>query len=1631
MEPIRLYSLGRAVQVGDFYNYFNDSILPGSIRVLRQNVDINLTCDVERSFLFQQPDKFLDKLKRHMLGINSHLDQSIEGGSLGFEKLWFADYLKPTQVEANMAQVDVIFRIIRRTEGLNQQYFDRQILRDYQLATGGKATHVVERVFYGAELIVSMRRPLDLQCESKASAEGNIYLAAKAYFENIVPNRFLEKQPVELASIRCTIFSSINAGNVRKTTFEDSCKLLRDVINSTNEEKWQPIEIILQCIPAQIEARFLSDKMKDVDFDMERQLAMLKTIVKESNVISKYPSIDRVPPLEKAMCQFIDLLTPLRIEIENFHSQRFAKIPQQMLVEMEPIASLLTEMTDWLIHRRKEVEIMCSILSGNTLPMSQLEEIESSVFSGKQERTRVLILKMDYVQDPLIDRLAKLLGNCESFKIPVFWIATEGKHRIEHIVKKLKYFEELNTTCTSLGNSYQIGLVPFSSSMIDGKVITVAHSVGDHPKVAATELPDRPIQPSINSQEDKLPIPSSNSTLFPPVKTSLIVPTVYNHQQLRARSVKQPGPIKSAHPSIEEDCPALKDVDRKEPVMAIPSTPRDDQQTQNKYSELGGHTKSERVTCTPSIPLPANVRKKSFELTKEHDSMKQAQKQEPAADVQIEQNVKAKSLITEKGQPTKKPNLPVAARLEKATPSMKSATPAQENLASRHQASVIPKQTEKDVLEQSEAKEKSQTTKKLHQFSPVTTHFGNSTETLRATGFDTLSEAISTFEPAPSVQESPPIHQHIQQASAIHQQDLDRQQIEVQNQEQNFPKEADSTTSAKIGRVAEMFAQETNQYAKLIKQGQPNVYLLNAKEISVSEDFRWFDIDHHDASATPEVHREHKIIILMGATGCGKSTLINGMVNYILGVKWNDPFRFKCVREDETTARNQAISQTSSVSAYTLRHHDGMAVPYSITIIDTPGYGDTRGMVRDRLITRNIHQFLTQQENRVDQIHAACFVAASGDSRLTATQRYIIDSVLSIFGKDVKENMRLLVTFADNADPPVVEACLAANFPVTSASAGITFSKFNSSVLYASNQNQGDFCFDELFWDMGQENFYKFFTMLEEMNGRNLKSTREVIQRRQQLEQSLKDIETELEGALSTIEGMEEIHRKLRECDNKIEANKNFVLEKTEVRNVEVKCDKGFSAYNCKQCKKTCEKPAKIINFERKMCTDRNCYCPPSAHVYQNFSLLKTTAKVTTTLLDMKAEYESNHNRKLKTEDIMASCLDDLNMAKGKVLSLLEQVGANAKSLDSTALRSNALSPAEYLSLMRSRVLEEQKPGYLTRLQTLTELQQSLAFPAVPAAKKDKCPVTPTAQPGKVNAGSCGRGRLLAMSSTGSPGESTNSGRGETSSRSESQNYSGLSKIPPAGGSGTDSRYQSKMSGTNSHVSASTTSASSQKRTEETKEGGGAGRGHGSGRDITSKWQENPVQQEKVNVGSCGRGRGYLLSMDPTDSSGESDHSGRGETSSRSAQNYSGSSNIPSTGTSASGSGSATGLHCQSGMSGTNNKVAASTTPASSQRNKTEETKADGGVGRASFYSNSGRQVRHPSGEPENYYKSSEKAPMPCQKKDAEDGKKPDVTSKGNENGFSSEEETEQSNKQTKKKKNYVVSFFESWIPWK
>lgn len=50
--------------------------------------------------------------------------------------------------------------------------------------------------------------------------------------------------------------------------------------------------------------------------------------------------------------------------------------------------------------------------------------------------------------------------------------------------------------------------------------------------------------------------------------------------------------------------------------------------------------------------------------------------------------------------------------------------------------------------------------------------------------------------------------------------------------------------------------------------------------------------------------------MLVGATGSGKSTLVNGIVNYVTGVTFEDPFRFTLVqleKEEKQNTDNQVL----------------------------------------------------------------------------------------------------------------------------------------------------------------------------------------------------------------------------------------------------------------------------------------------------------------------------------------------------------------------------------------------------------------------------------------------------------------------------------------------------------------------------------------------------------------------------------------------------------------------------------------------------------------------------------------------------------------------------------------------------
>lgn len=58
---------------------------------------------------------------------------------------------------------------------------------------------------------------------------------------------------------------------------------------------------------------------------------------------------------------------------------------------------------------------------------------------------------------------------------------------------------------------------------------------------------------------------------------------------------------------------------------------------------------------------------------------------------------------------------------------------------------------------------------------------------------------------------------------------------------------------------------------------------------------------------------EERTIMLVGATGSGKSTLVDGIINFILGVNFEDPFRFTMVtlEEEEYKTNTDQVSNNN------------------------------------------------------------------------------------------------------------------------------------------------------------------------------------------------------------------------------------------------------------------------------------------------------------------------------------------------------------------------------------------------------------------------------------------------------------------------------------------------------------------------------------------------------------------------------------------------------------------------------------------------------------------------------------------------------------------------------------------------
>ncbi|KAK7075182.1 hypothetical protein SK128_000576 [Halocaridina rubra] len=472
-----------------------------------------------------------------------------------------------------------------------------------------------------------------------------------------------------------------------------------------------------------------------------------------------------------------------------------------------------------------------------------------------------------------------------------------------------------------------------------------------------------------------------------------------------------------------------------------------------------------------------------------------------------------------------------------------------------------------------------------------------------------------------------------------------------------------------------------------------------------------------------ENHNPTKVILLVGATGTGKTTLINAMANYIFQVEFQDDFRFKIVDNIDNNSRSQAHSQTDYITAFAFYHSFGMPFAYNYILIDTPGFGDTRGIERDQEMMAQLETFLKQSYG-ISQVNGIGFVIPASQTRLTQTQKYVLDGLLSMFGKDVKKNIFVMTTFSDARKPPVLK-CL--------DETGLEYTeiyKFNNSALFAPNKkgkytfggdsesdNEDEVTISKQYWDMATKNMNNFFTNLGKMMPVSLTLTKEVLEEKRHLQTVVYSLQQQVHIGLSNLSTLNQEREMLARLDDDIEGSRDYSITVEVPKIHKITLNRDECVTNCTKCSFTCHFPCHLPqNSNKKRCAamaNGICkVCPENCawdlHCHMTFRCEATWNLEIRTAHDLLERYNRACLGKLTKISLIHEMERDIKNHAQTLIKYIKDIQKCVERLEEIALKPNPVSTIEYIDLLVQSEKMQKLKHFEKRIEMLLKLKEEV-----------------------------------------------------------------------------------------------------------------------------------------------------------------------------------------------------------------------------------------------------------------------------------------------------------------------------------
>ncbi|KTG33276.1 hypothetical protein cypCar_00037017 [Cyprinus carpio] len=370
------------------------------------------------------------------------------------------------------------------------------------------------------------------------------------------------------------------------------------------------------------------------------------------------------------------------------------------------------------------------------------------------------------------------------------------------------------------------------------------------------------------------------------------------------------------------------------------------------------------------------------------------------------------------------------------------------------------------------------------------------------------------------------------------------------------------------------------------------------------------------------------------------------MVNYLLGVKFEEEEWYEIT--EEATARDQSQSQTSEITMYEVFP---VKSNMSLTIIDTPGYGDTRGLEKDLEVAENLSA-LFQSNDGVREIDA------------------------------------------DHKNQPV----------------HFLFNNRQADDRHTGERHvraQRDAWFDSM------EETKKFLQSLDKKNRRSLELTSGVLMERIQFEASIcnlqlriQEMEQKKAEKLQIQEAIRQNKKKIEDCENFTIQVKKTVKEKVTIEGTSWKHRK---ATTCTVCEENCHEfdcwwvsnPSKCKVMKNGYCTVCTGKCHHSKHVKENKKYIISTSSVTMEFNNINKEYKKVQAQTKRFSVVMDDLDQDLMEIETQKEKLLFSAYKAVKDLSQNALKPDSAFTLQHLDFFIPRVREAGKVNWVQELEEM------------------------------------------------------------------------------------------------------------------------------------------------------------------------------------------------------------------------------------------------------------------------------------------------------------------------------------------